>query len=836
APFVATLFGDDSYYPKTTISDQASGIWGGVQTIEVYGHQDGSTVTRTAENNWTFTMPAYNAALSITYKDSPALAWTLGGSAMPNDTTITAYLGFTDNLLASLQTTASDNFRAALAASSTTLFVRHATTDPSVVMVLASGDIQVIGPGQCDIYAVFEGNDDYTYDSAYFHLNILAPDTLTLAAEGNGTVAIEGVIPFDTVFSNALTTQALFNQMTVVDNNGHSNMYGTWTFSTSSVDPSASYTFHNTQPGDDWLITPAIEVEAGTTYTISFDAKRASANNELFEVKAASANTADALSAGSLVVGNTNPPRQYSHYTGTFTPTEDGTYYVGIHAISDANKNGIYVKNLNITRAVTIPGVVITAQANTFRVLPGTELTVNATPAENNFVASWSNDAAVDSILGAKQTFTMPAENTTLTASFAQNPLLTLNAGQGGSVTLDGYTPAETTYDITIDGNTVTNVTFPYQTTVSLHNMLMQVYGANPVSINSFQSYSPSAANATITISEPFDGSRTISYYYDSIGAVKTGSKTITCTANHSDAVYPDGVTAGTTANTYRVLPGTQLSVTATPAEGSYLAQWSDQTEPVEGDARLGGSHPYTMPATPATLTATFNEIPVLTLASNNSEWGTVEMPLVTVPETLLTTINASGSFTSGSQTFDNVATVTFAGQTTYEWSVWMAQYGDGKSGTITLSAAEGVNVTGYKLYFDYASPYTITASSATLNLYCESSSRYVYYLGEMIGYEGISKIEVYGTVSAMPAGVLATEQENVYNVLPGTTVTVNATAADGYHISGWSNAAEVNSLTAASQTLTVSDDLTLTATFAQNPLLTLASNNSDWGTVALGA
>ena len=39
----------------------------GVQTIEVYGHQNGPTVTRTADNTWRFAMPGYNAALNIEY-------------------------------------------------------------------------------------------------------------------------------------------------------------------------------------------------------------------------------------------------------------------------------------------------------------------------------------------------------------------------------------------------------------------------------------------------------------------------------------------------------------------------------------------------------------------------------------------------------------------------------------------------------------------------------------------------------------------------------------------------------------------------------------------------
>ena len=67
APFVATLFGD-SYYPKTTISDLASGVWGGVTKIEVYGTaSSGIEVTTNAASEQdlfteaSFTMPAFDA-------------------------------------------------------------------------------------------------------------------------------------------------------------------------------------------------------------------------------------------------------------------------------------------------------------------------------------------------------------------------------------------------------------------------------------------------------------------------------------------------------------------------------------------------------------------------------------------------------------------------------------------------------------------------------------------------------------------------------------------------------------------------------------------------------
>ena len=80
-----------------------------VSTIEVYGTAS-PTVTRTNDNTWKFAMPGYNTALGIEYKDYPQLAWTLGGSAMPNDTTINLYRGFDADFFASLDLTTSQAF------------------------------------------------------------------------------------------------------------------------------------------------------------------------------------------------------------------------------------------------------------------------------------------------------------------------------------------------------------------------------------------------------------------------------------------------------------------------------------------------------------------------------------------------------------------------------------------------------------------------------------------------------------------------------------------------------------------------------------------------------
>ena len=74
----------------------------------------------------------------------------------------------------------------------------------------------------------------------------------------------------------------------------------------------------------------------------------------------------------------------------------------------------------------------------------------------------------------------------------------------------------------------------------------------------------------------------------------------------------------------------------------------------------------------------------------------------------------------------------------------------------------------------------------------------------------------------ATKTGVVATETvidngDGTYTVMPGTEVTFTAKANDGYYVKNWSNNAEVNDPQEATQTLTVTGDLNISATFAEN-------------------
>lgn len=149
------------------------------------------------------------------------------------------------------------------------------------------------------------------------------------------------------VYSNALNTTELFNSMTYIDVNGDATTSnGLWT-----ILDNATYIYSSANAANDWLVTPGLVLEAGVTYTIAIDAVKPlspSTYTETFEVKVGTAANADALSGGTAAIATTEVTTSWTTYQGTFTPTEDGTYYVGIHATSPANQSSFSIRNLSV--------------------------------------------------------------------------------------------------------------------------------------------------------------------------------------------------------------------------------------------------------------------------------------------------------------------------------------------------------------------------------------------------------------------------------------------------------------------------------------------------------
>lgn len=189
-------------------------------------------------------------------------------------------------------------------------------------------------------YLLANGKIDEVYYLAYIN-------ALTLYAEEPAPTQID-VLPYSNDFSDA----SLQKHFSIIDAN---NDGSTWSFYSGSV----RYKYSTSNAGDDWLISPAIKLVAGKKYHFSINAKAETASYpEKLEVKAATEATAEALSAGSVVI-----PEENVNYA-TFKPLENeeftvstsGYYYFGVHAISDVDQYYLTVDDFLIeAMPVTAP-------------------------------------------------------------------------------------------------------------------------------------------------------------------------------------------------------------------------------------------------------------------------------------------------------------------------------------------------------------------------------------------------------------------------------------------------------------------------------------------------
>ena len=754
------------------------------------------TVTRTSDNNWTFTMPGYNAALNVTYYLQPDLAWTYNSAAMPAEG-LTAYRGFELPVIGGIGASMDEDFLTALEGG--TVSLRYGSVNGIVTFTNSNDRLTatINGSGLDTVYMVFDGNDDFLYDSAFFAVTILDPDTLTLSAIGNGTVS--ALLGGDAVWNNETWANLSSTSME------HSFTVGDITLSHTGNDRQG---FVRSGSSGEPLF---FFVQAGIGSDLTFTSNGAPFTRIDMEMV-----------------------NEYSSGRNPNIQPLDGWTFDGQHAVWEGNAQSVTmtscttsVDQITFTRG-NDSIVALDETAGTYLVIPGATVQAVAEARDGNYVSAWSNSAAVTNRLSDTIALTV-SESQTLTATFAQNPLLTLasNDSEWGSVELDGVTPGATTYDITIEGgNTYTNVSFPYHTTVFLHEDLEEVWveGQSPLSVEKVGN------NADITINDSYDGTITIFYRYGTEG--EADHKFIRCTGVEGLPIMPEGVTYAGYGD-YLVLPGTQVKVIATPDSAHYFVNWNEETAL---NSNTAVEKTLTMGTDDTELTANFEHKPTLTVVCNGNEKGTME--LTEVPQkTLLTTITATGTGTY-SETTSGVVTVTHDNDDCYYefgWIWW------GNPGSVTVEAMDGYTIT--RCVFRQADKNPVTVSSAPFKVNFvethpdEDDYEYVKYLCEGTDpaddMDGVSSIEVYGYCNSCPATHLVNVTDSTYLVDYGTTVTATATAKDGYHMDSWSNGAAVTDLLVNNNTVTVTTDSTIRANFIANPLLTLASNGQG-GTVEL--
>ena len=216
-----------------------------------------------------------------------------------------------------------------------------------------------------DVTTLKEGLTENTYTD-----KIASPDLTTyyykvaanngdmqseFAESANVTIGVSVKLPYE----NSIHSEELFDQLTVIDANK-----STWTFD--SDYEAATYKYNAENAGDDWLVSPAVNMKKNAAYKFSFDA----VNTYPVERVAAAvglAPTAEALTEEIIAPTDiTYDPRRHT-LTGTYRAKEDGLHYFGIHSVSEANQSALFVDNMKITE---VPTTAPEVPAN-FKVVPG---------------------------------------------------------------------------------------------------------------------------------------------------------------------------------------------------------------------------------------------------------------------------------------------------------------------------------------------------------------------------------------------------------------------------------------------------------------------------------
>ena len=169
-------------------------------------------------------------------------------------------------------------------------------------------------------------------------------------------------VPYGGMFTSAAD---MYNYYTILDSNGDGV---TWQYDTEGT--RAYYGYNEAEGGDDWLITPPINYQAGKTYRITFNAVSSSSSyRESLQVTFGSDRTPEAQDKVLLdipevpALSDLDAPDGYS--LDVTVPT-DGVYYFGFHAVSEKFREYLFVDNIKIVdaNASGISSIASAANAN----------------------------------------------------------------------------------------------------------------------------------------------------------------------------------------------------------------------------------------------------------------------------------------------------------------------------------------------------------------------------------------------------------------------------------------------------------------------------------------
>lgn len=262
--------------------------------------------------------------------------------------------------------------------------------------------------------------------------------------------------------------------------------YDSRTWRISGINPrsfprAVRYRANECQAANDWLFSPGFQLQQDVQYRVKFWYRASSCyGQEKLQVKfGPSANAAD-MNQGpifsNLQINNTTYQQAV---TATFSPAQNGIFYLGFHIFSQANHSGLMLDDFSIEPiGCNLTAPVITASPNT-SFCTGDSITLSSSAASGNL---WSNGSTQPSITVSQSgnysvTLTengCSASSNTIQVTVNPIPVVSIAASgsttfcEGGSVTLTSsaaqgnlWNTAETSQNIVVSetGSYSVNVT-----------------------------------------------------------------------------------------------------------------------------------------------------------------------------------------------------------------------------------------------------------------------------------------------------------------------------------------------------------------------------------------
>lgn len=138
--------------------------------------------------------------------------------------------------------------------------------------------------------------------------------------------------------------QAEFDECRLTDANGDDT---TWEFSTDGGEPSFFYPYHSRNQADDWLFLPAVDFGTADKARISVEARSKGTYTESFEVWLGREASPGSMTVKAIDVPEISNSDPWTAYEAETTPG-GGIWHVGIHATSQADQYGLYIRNVGI--------------------------------------------------------------------------------------------------------------------------------------------------------------------------------------------------------------------------------------------------------------------------------------------------------------------------------------------------------------------------------------------------------------------------------------------------------------------------------------------------------